>query len=114
MSLLDLQLEGPYGHVVTDKTFAILRDYLQPNSAMTLSSAEKSILDLLPNDDQYATDVLTFGEVCIEVVEQIPYYHPSQIKLARLLEHLGTSTKLTAVIIAKVRECLRQIQRYCS
>ena len=93
MSFLDLQMELP-----TDafelKLFPILRDYLQSNTAITLESTVNSILDLLPENSPNLTDVWSFGQICIELVEQIPYHHLSQLKLAGLLEYIGKSTKL--------------------
>ncbi|KAI9860061.1 MAG: hypothetical protein M1813_006409 [Trichoglossum hirsutum] len=77
----------------TDKIFIILRDFLQPDAALSLESTAKSILDLLPEEAPLSTEVWSFGELCFELAEQIPYYHPSQIKFARLLEYLGRSTK---------------------
>jgi len=59
-----------------------------------LTDTAKSILDLLPEDDLNSTKIWCFGELCIELAEQIPYHPPSQLKFAALLEHLGKSSKL--------------------
>ncbi|KAI9762428.1 MAG: hypothetical protein M4579_000404 [Chaenotheca gracillima] len=104
MSSLDLQLEGLGDCTITDKTFAILRDFLQPDTALTLEGVAQSILDLLPEKAPHSTDVWLFGEVCIELAEQIPYGHPSQIKLTALLEHLGKFAKFTSVTHAKLKK----------
>lgn len=93
MSSLDLDIERPTD-TYCEKTFPILRDFLQLDAAVTLESTAKSILDLLPEKDPHSDNVGSFGEMCIELAEQIPYHHPSQLKLAALLEHLGKSTKL--------------------
>lgn len=94
MSSLDLKMEDPPGDPIPDKTFALLRDFVQPDSIMTLDFTAKSLEDLLPSNAPLSTEVWDFGESCIEVAEQIPYYHPSQLKLAGLLEYLGYSPKL--------------------
>ncbi|KAI9837081.1 MAG: hypothetical protein M1819_000730 [Sarea resinae] len=94
MSSLDLKLEDPPGHALTDKTFRLLRDFLQPDTVLTMESTAESILELLPENAPLSTDIWSFGETCIELAEQIPYYHPSQLKLAALFEHLGQSAKL--------------------
>ena len=78
------------------KVFAVLRDFLQPDTAIPIKSAVKSILDLLPAEAAESDAIWSFGEVCLEIAEQIPYSHPSQIKLALLLEQMGQSHKLTS------------------
>lgn len=77
-----------------DKVFIILRDFLQPSSSLSLKSTVEAIIDLLP-DNALSNEVWSFGSVCFELAEQIPYYHPSQQKLARLLEELVESDKIT-------------------
>jgi hypothetical protein len=77
-----------------DKVFTILRNFLQPNSLTSLKSAAQSILDLLPQNAQLSSEVGFFGELCIDLAEQVPYNHPSQLKFARLLQYLSRSPKL--------------------
>ena len=90
----DLEFEGIMGDV-DYKTFHLLRDFLQPTTALTLKSTARSILDILPADkDPYSNEVYAFSTTCIEFGEQIPYHHPSQLKLVALLEHISYSTKL--------------------
>ncbi|TGJ83060.1 hypothetical protein E0Z10_g5705 [Xylaria hypoxylon] len=48
---------------------------------------------MLPEDPS-STKTWEVGELCLELAEQIPYNHPSHVKLARLLEHIGPSVKL--------------------
>jgi hypothetical protein len=78
------------------QAFAILRDFPQPDSRTSLNSASTSILALLPDQDPYGMPVWRLGELCIELAEQIPYSHPSQLKLklVRLLQQIGSSPKL--------------------
>ena len=78
MSSLDLKMEGPLDPF-SQKMFPILRDFLKLDKAMMESTAN-SILDLLPEKSPNSTDVWTFGEICIELVEQIPYHHPAQAR----------------------------------
>lgn len=105
MSTLDLKIEGlkpPFEHTI----FRLLRDYLQPDTTMTLESTARSILALLPDsaphEAPHSYDVYDFGGVCIELSEQIPYHHPSQLKLVGLLELLGQSTKLGQIHFSEV------------
>lgn len=98
MSSLNLKMEGSEGSRVNDETFKILRDYLQPGSSMTMKSAASALLGLLPEDAPFSTDVWVFGEMCLEVAEQIHYSHPSQMKLAALLEYLGRFKQLGYVV----------------
>jgi hypothetical protein len=76
------------------QAFAILRDFPQPDSRTSLNSASTSILALLPDQDPYGMPVWRLGELCIELAEQIPYSHPSQLKLVWLLQQIGPSPKL--------------------
>jgi len=92
--VLDLRMETFPGDVVSEKTSTLLRRYLQPDSTLKLTDTAKSILDPLPEDDLKLTKIWCFGELCIKIAEQIPYHHPSQLKFAALLEHLGKSSKL--------------------
>jgi hypothetical protein len=85
-----------------DKVFIILRDFLQPDSTLSVESATQSILDLLPENAPLSDEIWSFGEVCFELAEQIPYYHPSQLKFARLLEYIGRSTKVNQRGTSKV------------
>ena len=101
MSYLDFQMERPTD-AFCEKLFPILRGFFQPHTAMTLESTANSILDLLPEKAPHSTDVRSFGELCIELVEQVPYHHKSQLKLAGLLEYLGKSTKLGQIDTFKV------------
>lgn len=77
------------------KVFLILQDYLQPDSKTSLESAVQSILSLIPENASLLTEVYYLGLVFLELAEQIPYDHPSQIKLARVVEELSRSAKLT-------------------
>ena len=103
MSSLKFTAEEPEGSIVTVQTFKILCDFLQPKTSLTIESAARSILDILPDKDPESTDVWSFGETCIEIAEQIPYYHSSHIKLAALLAHLRVSTKVNSKYTLEVR-----------
>lgn len=91
MYSLDLKQEDPLGVPTTDKIFALLRDFLQPDSTLTLEFTATSIEDLLPAKAPLSEEIADFGDSCIEVAEQIPYLHTSQLKLAGLLEYLSNS-----------------------
>lgn len=85
------------------KVFLILQDYLQPDTETTLEYAVQSILALLPDNASLSNEANDLGEVCLELAEQIPYHHPSQIKLARVVEELSLSAKLTDEPDSQVR-----------
>ena len=81
--------------VVTETTFNLLRDFLQPNSTLTLDITAPKLLELLPSQKAVgSTDLMAFNNICITFAEQIPYHHPSQHKLAALMEYLAGSMKL--------------------
>lgn len=101
MSSLDLKMVVPTSDIM-HKVFKILRVFLQPNTVVTQQSAANSILDLLPDKAPESTEVWEFGELCIELAEQIPYHHPSQLKLVGLLHYLGMSTKFGSMQTYKV------------
>lgn len=63
----------------------ILRNFLQPGSALSLHEASESILKLIPANASHSTEVRVFGDYCIELADRIPYHHPSHLKLAHLL-----------------------------
>ena len=99
MSSLNLFIEGEKDPMPIDpyslKTFAILRDYLEPDTQSSLESTACSILNLLPEKDpNHGIEVRSFSDLCIEIAEQIPYHHPSQLKLVELLAYIGMSEKL--------------------
>ena len=95
MAALKFEMEDFADHEVTEKTFYVLRDFLQPNAAPTLESTAQTLLDLLPAEKTVGSDELMFfNNVCIDFAEQIPYCHPSQHKLAALMECLAGSAKL--------------------
>ena len=72
----------------------LLRDFVQPQSTLTIESTAETLEDSLLGDDPLSGQVYTFGENCIEIAEQIPYHHPSQHRLVALLEYLANSPKL--------------------
>lgn len=75
------------------KVAAILRDFLQPDTKLSLHEAAGSLLALIPDNASEHAEVCSFGEICVELAEQIPYHHPSQLKLTQLLHYLSMSPK---------------------
>lgn len=73
--------------------FKILDDFVQPNTETDIYSAASSIFALLPKDAPLSTEVSNVGDIFLEVAGQVPYHHPSQAKLARLMERLMLSSK---------------------
>lgn len=95
------------------KVFLILRDYLQPDSKTSLESAVQSILSLIPENASMSNEVCLVGEVCLELAEQIPYHHPSQLKLVRIVEELSRSAKFTEPPDGNVLLHILIQKRYC-
>ncbi|KJR86524.1 uncharacterized protein SPSK_02563 [Sporothrix schenckii 1099-18] len=77
--------------VTKRKIAAILCSYVQPDCALSEDVVANSILALIPEDATASRDVKSFVRICVDLAEQIPYHHPSQLKLARLLRVLGES-----------------------
>lgn len=75
------------------KVAAILRDFLQPDTKQSLHEAAVSLLALIPDNAAEHAEVCSFGGICVELAEHIPYHHPSQLKLAQLLRYLSMSPK---------------------
>jgi hypothetical protein len=78
------------------KLATILQDYLQPDYRGSLELVADSVLGLLPSKTSYTTEMFAFAELCVEITEQIPYYHPSQMKLVRLLVYFARSPKFVS------------------
>ncbi|KAL4806920.1 hypothetical protein BDV18DRAFT_138503 [Aspergillus unguis] len=81
---------SPYSR---EGVFAILNDFLQPESTMSLDKTVQSILALLPEKAPGSTEIWSAGTVIVEVAGQIPYSHESQLKLASLVEKLSWADK---------------------
>ena len=93
MAALDLNLYFE-GMIIAEPTFQVLGEFLQPGTTLTEKSAAQKVLAILPDNSPNSDEVWSFGRTCMEVAEQIPYHHQSQLKLVGLLERLGWSTKL--------------------
>lgn len=90
-----------------EKAFAVLKDYLGPESPLPLDLAVESLLKLLPTDAPDSEEICRFGEDCFELAEMASYRNSSHSRLAQLLEALGLSSHFTflakEVIIPKSR-----------
>lgn len=69
--------------------FIVLQDFLQPTSSISTCDAVDCILGIFPSGIDQRGSIIG---VSLELAAQIPYYHPSQQKLARLLWAVGTNT----------------------
>lgn len=99
MSALDLHFEDPdQSDDHTIRLHSIIENYLQPKTAATLQQTSASILARLPKNKPNSTEVLTFGEVCIDLGERIPYHHPLQLKLVGLLDYFQLSPHLCQIV----------------
>ncbi|CAJ2511954.1 Uu.00g075790.m01.CDS01 [Anthostomella pinea] len=80
----DTDTDVPEGYLPEDyKIFAVLRDFLQPETGITLQKAVETTLHIFP--DGQTDHMRPVNTVCLELGRQIPYHHPSQLKLARFL-----------------------------
>lgn len=66
--------------------FLVVRDYLPPYSTMQLKDVVSRIVDVWPDD---CVDMRDLNELWFELGQQIPYYHPWQIKLAKVVQGVG-------------------------
>lgn len=85
------------------KVAAILTDFLQPDTKTSLKTAIESLLSLIPASASQHAEVYSFGEICVEIAEQIPYHHPSQIRLVQLLHTLSQSPKFIEKFLLRVK-----------
>lgn len=85
------------GHTALDvKLATTLSEYVQPQSKVSHHDAAQSILAQLPADKPYSDEGFAFASLVIEIASQIPYKHPSQARLVRLLKYLTHSPKLVS------------------
>ena len=78
-----------------EKVFAVLNDYLDPESPLPLDLAVESLLKLLPTDAPDSEEICRFGEDCFELAEMTSYKTSAHSRLAQLLEALGLSSHFT-------------------
>lgn len=98
-------MEDPRGQdVFVDKAFDLLRDFLQPGTSLSLKTLSRQILRLLPERAPESYEAGMIGDLFIELAEQIPYHHPSQLKLVTLLESLGKSPKVGRIYPIEVNK----------
>ena len=101
-TMTTLNLSNPLdGEHTAVKCFPALRDYLQPDSSITLLSTSKAVLTVLPSNDPLSEQQRTFSLLCILLAEQIPWHHPAQLKLAELLRHMGRLTPFLSTVPAQ-------------
>lgn len=94
------------------KIFLILRDFLQdPNTDRSFETIVKEILELIPENAQQSTEVWCLSEVFWYLAEQIPYHHPSQIKLVQVVEELSRSVKITVKDYGPKVSCRRGLKK---
>jgi hypothetical protein len=68
------------------KIFLVLRDFLQPNTSISLSNAVDCVLKEFPVSEDFPVtddDIFNLACICVELAEQIHYYHSAHEKLAR-------------------------------
>ena len=67
---------------------SILRRFLQPSRTKSVQQTVKSIIKLLPDDASASNELMSINPVILNLADQIPYHHPSHIKLARVVEEI--------------------------
>ncbi|KAK1770168.1 hypothetical protein QBC33DRAFT_609500 [Phialemonium atrogriseum] len=87
---------APKGTNAEIKFANLLRDYVQLGDKRSVEDIAKEILAILPANGQYSTEMSAFSQLCVEIAVQIPYHHPSQMKLAYLLQYLARSPKFVS------------------
>lgn len=74
--------------------FKILREFVQPATEQTLWGTIHDIRAILP-DAPLSTEACITGDIILEIADQIPWHHPSQLRLAQIAHLLTTSSKLS-------------------
>lgn len=93
---LNFQLEEPGDDPLCDKIIDVLAQVLQPENTTPLNAAVDQIVVLLPQGQPYSDEVGDFLTTCYEAAEQIPYDHPSMIKLVTVIDSCLNSPGLSA------------------
>lgn len=90
--LHDVDTEAP---AATQLDLRAFLDYLQPNSETPMSAMVSSLLQAIPeqDSDQKEATLMRLSNFCIHAAQRIHYAHPSQLKLARLLQQVAQSPK---------------------
>ncbi|KAF8850064.1 hypothetical protein BDZ45DRAFT_633469 [Acephala macrosclerotiorum] len=110
LRLKSLEDEDPW--IIEQKTFEIMDDYLQPDSATSAARAASAIDDLIPTKRELVDGekvesaesfLLETWGTFIEIAKQIPDSHPSQLRLAQLIKAL-TQLPPAAVTVWKTEK----------
>lgn len=96
----DANLKIVYGRYFEWKVIEILRPYLDPKGDLSMDQAIKLLHDMLPTADEHENrgQPGMFGCLVLEIAPQIPYAHPAQTDLVRLLRQLEKSNRLTRLV----------------
>lgn len=101
----DVEIKVPEGCRVSDyKVFAILREVLQPkvvNNLDTVFKAADRIIEVFRNYPPY--EIRSLNQLFFDIAENIPYNHPSHVRLASLVWAIGRSEKRVTLARSKVR-----------
>jgi len=107
MSVLSLSIEDDDPWVIQQIIFDILNGFLQPESTVAIDAVAEKIDAVVPTNrdgsvteekEDMGTFLWNFWEYFFKVAEQIPYSHPSQEKLARLLMKLSDLPSQTPMV----------------
>jgi hypothetical protein len=93
----DPTLKEVHGRYSDWKAFGILTRYLEPGSDLSDEQATELLYDILPSPEnkELSSQPAMLGCVRHDIAKQIPYHHPSQIRLLNLFKRLGKTDKMT-------------------
>lgn len=106
MALLKLQmdqndpdLKEMRGHYSDWNAFTVLKKYLEPSDErLSIAEAAGQLLRMLPTNSEVKESGFSrtsLGDVILDMAQQIPYCHPSQVWLVRLLLWLRDPTNIS-------------------
>ncbi|RDW64540.1 DUF3632 domain-containing protein [Aspergillus mulundensis] len=82
--------EEDYDNLMSN-TWQVFKEYLENDDKLTLHKAALRLYNVIPDDERGSWAETHVMGVLHEVAEQIPYWHPGQKKLVRLVERLVDS-----------------------
>lgn len=95
----DPDLKETYGNYSQFNAFRVLKTYLEPSdNELSATEAADQLFGMLPTNSEVKEPGFSrtsLGDVILDVAQQIPYSHPSQVHLVRLLLWLRDSRNIS-------------------
>lgn len=103
----DPTLKVVHGRYSDWKAIEVLQRYLDPKGNLSIDQATTLLHDMLPTADEYENrgQPGMFGCVVLDIARQIPYTHPAQTDLVRLLRNMERSNRLNRLVTDDVSSC---------